>query len=74
MLIVIGLYSVLWGKYKESKEKESGEIIEVVKGGELPVINEGIEAIQNKDALAISIPPMAATNMEKKLQGTNQPN
>lgn len=31
-LIVIGLYSVLWGKYKEYKEKEAEEILEPVKG------------------------------------------
>ncbi|XP_022152014.1 WAT1-related protein At5g07050-like [Momordica charantia] len=77
VLIVIGLYSVLWGKYKESKEKkEGGEIVEAVKGGELlPVINEDIiEAIQKKQALAINIPPMAGPNMENKLQTTNQPN
>ncbi|KAK9671256.1 hypothetical protein RND81_12G017200 [Saponaria officinalis] len=34
VLIVIGLYSVLWGKYKEYKEKEAEEMIpEVIKGG-----------------------------------------
>lgn len=27
VLIVIGLYTVLWGKYKEYKEKEAQEII-----------------------------------------------
>ncbi|KAH6772213.1 nodulin MtN21 /EamA-like transporter family protein [Perilla frutescens var. frutescens] len=31
VLIVIGLYSVLWGKYKEFKEKEAEEIIEPIK-------------------------------------------
>lgn len=31
MLIVIGLYAVLWGKYKEYKEKEAEEILESVK-------------------------------------------
>ncbi|KAL2228137.1 WAT1-related protein At5g07050 [Sesamum indicum] len=31
VLIVIGLYSVLWGKYKEFKEKEADEIPEPVK-------------------------------------------
>ncbi|KAL0337884.1 UNVERIFIED_CONTAM: WAT1-related protein [Sesamum calycinum] len=30
-LIVVGLYSVLWGKYKEFKEKEADEIPEPVK-------------------------------------------
>ncbi|KAK6127184.1 hypothetical protein DH2020_039068 [Rehmannia glutinosa] len=32
VLIVIGLYSVLWGKYKEFKDKEAEEIVEPVKG------------------------------------------
>ncbi|CAI9779558.1 unnamed protein product [Fraxinus pennsylvanica] len=32
VLIVAGLYSVLWGKYKEYKEKETEEIPEPVKG------------------------------------------
>ncbi|KAL8147376.1 WAT1-related protein At5g07050-like [Apium graveolens] len=31
ILIVMGLYSVLWGKYKEYKEKEEEAIIEAVK-------------------------------------------
>ncbi|XP_010244423.1 PREDICTED: WAT1-related protein At5g07050 [Nelumbo nucifera] len=35
ILIVAGLYSVLWGKYKEYKEKQAAETIpEAVKGGE----------------------------------------
>lgn len=33
VLIVMGLYSVLWGKYKEYKEKEEEVIQEVVKQG-----------------------------------------
>ncbi|XP_062111880.1 WAT1-related protein At5g07050-like [Humulus lupulus] len=32
VLIVMGLYSVLWGKYKEYKEKEEEIIVEIVKG------------------------------------------
>ncbi|PON90378.1 Plant-drug/metabolite exporter [Trema orientale] len=32
VLIVMGLYSVLWGKYKEYKEKEEEVIQEIVKG------------------------------------------
>ena len=32
VLIVMGLYSVLWGKYKEYKEKEEETIQELVKG------------------------------------------
>ncbi|CAA0812866.1 WAT1-related protein [Striga hermonthica] len=46
VLIVIGLYSVLWGKYKEYKEKEE-EILEPVKGDNhmnLGTIIEDIEA------------------------------
>ncbi|KGN59418.1 WAT1-related protein At5g07050 [Cucumis sativus] len=76
VLIVIGLYSVLWGKYKESKEKESnGDIVEAMKGGdELPITNEGIEEAidhQKKEGLAITIPPIEALNMEKRqLQDT----
>ncbi|KAL8133529.1 WAT1-related protein At5g07050-like [Apium graveolens] len=31
ILIVMGLYSVLWGKYKEYKDKEQEEIMEAVK-------------------------------------------
>ncbi|CAK9322794.1 unnamed protein product [Citrullus colocynthis] len=60
VMIVIGLYSVLWGKCKESIERlEDEEIVELaMKGGDqLPVINEGIETIQ-----------------KKRLQDTNQPN
>ncbi|GFP83809.1 wat1-related protein at5g07050 [Phtheirospermum japonicum] len=45
VLIVIGLYSVLWGKYKEYKEKEAEEIPEVVKGNnQNAIIIEDIEA------------------------------
>ncbi|GER51928.1 nodulin MtN21 /EamA-like transporter family protein [Striga asiatica] len=45
VLIVIGLYSVLWGKYKEYKEKEE-EILEPIKGDNhnLGTIIEDIEA------------------------------
>ncbi|XP_038903713.1 WAT1-related protein At5g07050-like isoform X1 [Benincasa hispida] len=53
VVIVIGLYSVLWGKYEESKEKEViGEIVELPMEGEdqLPIRNEAIEAIQKKEA------------------------
>ncbi|XP_021744548.1 WAT1-related protein At5g07050-like [Chenopodium quinoa] len=32
VLIVMGLYSVLWGKYKEYKEQETEEIPEAIKG------------------------------------------
>ncbi|XP_077240153.1 WAT1-related protein At5g07050-like [Tasmannia lanceolata] len=33
ILIVAGLYSVLWGKYKEYKEKKAMEILEAINGG-----------------------------------------
>ncbi|KAL7138307.1 hypothetical protein ABFS83_10G153900 [Erythranthe nasuta] len=35
VLIVIGLYSVLWGKYKEYKEMEAEQILEPVKIGNI---------------------------------------
>lgn len=50
ILIVVGLYSVLWGKYKEYKEKEAIESIpEAVKGtggdnGRMATVMEDIEA------------------------------
>lgn len=51
ILIVVGLYSVLWGKYKEHKEKEAMEmesIPEAVKGGgengRMATVMEDIEA------------------------------
>lgn len=65
MLIAVGLYCVLWGKCKGVEDTA-----EAVKGEELPVKNEAIEATQKKEALALSIPP----TMEKKLQHTNHPN
>jgi len=51
VLIVMGLYSVLWGKYKEYKEKEAiEEIPEAVKeggdhnNGRIATVMEDIEA------------------------------
>ncbi|KAF8395642.1 hypothetical protein HHK36_019592 [Tetracentron sinense] len=48
VLIVAGLYSVLWGKYKEYKEKDAEAIPEAVKGvkakGQMTTIIEDIEA------------------------------
>lgn len=81
VLIVMGLYSVLWGKYKEYKEKEAmGEIPEVVKcGGEngggmatvMEEIDEDIE-MQKKGTMpvvAVSLPisqtPMIAVGAPK---------
>lgn len=49
VLIVAGLYSVLWGKYKEYKEKETETIPEAVKGtgagetGKMKTVMEGVE-------------------------------
>ncbi|GLT76430.1 hypothetical protein SLA2020_480880 [Shorea laevis] len=66
VLIVIGLYAVLWGKHKESKEKEAEEIIpepmKCVQGnGNSVLMIEDIEAngveLKNKiTAVAISMP------------------
>lgn len=53
MLIVAGLYSVLWGKYKEYKEKEIEESIipeavkGVIKGNNQMVILANIEGIND---------------------------
>uniref|UniRef100_A0A0A0LBM2 WAT1-related protein n=1 Tax=Cucumis sativus TaxID=3659 RepID=A0A0A0LBM2_CUCSA len=67
VVIVIGLYFVLWGMYKESKEKKeevNGEIIVEA------IIGEGIELAidQKKEGLTITtIPSMASPNyMEKE--------
>lgn len=47
ILIVAGLYSVLWGKYKEYREKEAEEIAEPVKcdGGN----GHGLSKIEEND-------------------------
>lgn len=48
ILIVFGLYSVLWGKHKESLENKAEEIAEAVKGGQVngnaDLMEEDIEA------------------------------
>ncbi|GAB4843967.1 hypothetical protein Ancab_013931 [Ancistrocladus abbreviatus] len=68
VLIVFGLYSVLWGKYKEDKEKEAEEIPEAIKGtNTMPTIIEDIESnhaemqkldanTRQSSAMVISIP------------------
>lgn len=38
-LIVVGLYSVLWGKYKEHKDMEAEEILEPVKEGNGQIVD-----------------------------------
>uniref|UniRef100_A0A5B6YMU3 WAT1-related protein n=1 Tax=Davidia involucrata TaxID=16924 RepID=A0A5B6YMU3_DAVIN len=65
VLIVVGLYSVLWGKYKEYKEKEAEEILEPVKGsgGNGQNMMEDIEAndieMQKSEATKQSFPAVA---------------
>ncbi|GMH08104.1 hypothetical protein Nepgr_009944 [Nepenthes gracilis] len=82
VLIVIGLYSVLWGKYREYKEKEAEEIPEAHKREiAMPAIIEGIEAddveTQRREAnrnlspaVAVSMPmpqpPMIAVEAPKR--------
>ncbi|GLT93425.1 hypothetical protein SLE2022_112190 [Rubroshorea leprosula] len=68
-LIVIGLYAVLWGKHKESKEKELAEVVPepvkyVQENGNAVLMIEDIKA--NKiSAVAVSMPipePIMKTN------------
>ncbi|KAI3444286.1 hypothetical protein Pfo_000951 [Paulownia fortunei] len=53
VLIVIGLYSVLWGKYKEYKEKEAEEILDPVKGG--TGSNQNITMIEDIEANTVEV-------------------
>lgn len=75
---MIGLYSVLWGKYREHKEKEAEEFLEPVKdiGNQNISMVEDIEANttaqvyrENRMAVAISAsmphPPMLALEAPK---------
>lgn len=62
---MIGLYSVLWGKYKEFKEKEAEEILEPIKDytqNETAIIQD-IEAnhvgIQTNQSNKIDVPAAA---------------
>ncbi|KAI9082033.1 hypothetical protein K1719_027048 [Acacia pycnantha] len=69
ILIVVGLYSVLWGKYKENKEKEAEILIpETIKGctvqnGRMQTVLEGIEEndieMQEDEARKESVPAVA---------------
>ncbi|PIN19644.1 hypothetical protein CDL12_07670 [Handroanthus impetiginosus] len=63
VLIVIGLYSVLWGKYKEFKEKEEEEILEPVEN--VRVI-EDIEAnsveMQRNEANRVYVPKVTISS------------
>lgn len=72
VLIVIGLYSVLWGKYKEFKEMEAEEILEPIKDyctqNEIAKIQD-IEAnhvgIQTTDqSNKIHVPAVAISSVE----------
>ncbi|KAH6818671.1 nodulin MtN21 /EamA-like transporter family protein [Perilla frutescens var. frutescens] len=55
VLIVIGLYSVLWGKYKEFKDKEAEEILEPVKDGIINHHSLDIEANTNNNNINIQL-------------------
>ncbi|KAL2464556.1 WAT1-related protein [Forsythia ovata] len=67
VLIVAGLYSVLWGKYKEYKEKEAEEIPEPVKGctgnNQTAMVIEDFEAndieMQKSEAHKMPVPAVA---------------
>ncbi|KAG9454811.1 hypothetical protein H6P81_007715 [Aristolochia fimbriata] len=61
ILIVAGLYSVLWGKYREHKEKEAIEIPEPVKGCEL-----------ENGVLAAVIDDIEASNVEEEKGRSNK--
>lgn len=52
MLIVIGLYSVLWGKHKEGIENKAEEIPEAIKGPQVNRNNNmiGISAMDDIEA------------------------
>lgn len=70
VLIVIGLYSVLWGKYKEFKELEAEEIPEPIKDytqTETSIIQD-IEAnhvgIQKNQLNNIHVPVAAAISVD----------
>lgn len=75
----MGLYSVLWGKYKEYKDKEQEEINEAVKDVRNQMMINGGKDIEANDVemqknaepamaqttLAISAPPMLAVEARK---------
>ncbi|KAH6832585.1 nodulin MtN21 /EamA-like transporter family protein [Perilla frutescens var. hirtella] len=64
VLIVIGLYSVLWGKYKEFKDKEAEEfILEPVKDGIINHHSLDIEANTNINNINIQL----HTNEENRM-------
>lgn len=49
ILIVIGLYSVLWGKHKESVENKAEEIPDAIKVGQVHG-NGSVSAIEDVEA------------------------
>ncbi|XP_057489710.1 WAT1-related protein At5g07050-like [Actinidia eriantha] len=68
ILIVFGLYSVLWGKYKEYKEKEAEAILEPVKGGRGGMVIEDMDEANDiemqkaeikKSSMSTSVPAIA---------------
>ncbi|KAK6942126.1 EamA domain [Dillenia turbinata] len=61
ILIVAGLYSVLWGKHKEQNEREleGGDIPEAVKGN----TNGSVAAVEDIEANTIEIIPRTETNI-----------
>ncbi|KAG8372170.1 hypothetical protein BUALT_Bualt12G0038600 [Buddleja alternifolia] len=68
VLIVIGLYSVLWGKYKEYKEKEAEEIPEPIKNfgpgnhqNPIEDIEANINEIHKNEENKMSVPALAIT-------------
>ncbi|PWA85374.1 eamA domain, WAT1-related protein [Artemisia annua] len=71
ILIVMGLYSVLWGKYKEYKEKELAEILDPVKptsgnnkNDNITMVIDGAEDVemQRNEAYRPSVPIIAISS------------
>lgn len=70
ILIVMGLYSVLWGKYKEYKEKELAEILDPVKAtsannnNNVVMVIDGAHDIemQKNEAYRSSVPTIAISS------------
>ena len=71
ILIVMGLYSVLWGKYKEYKEKELAEILDPVKptsgnnkNDNITMVIDGVEDVemQRNEAYRPSVPIIAISS------------
>lgn len=55
VIIVVGLYSVLWGKYKEEKEeKRKREVEEVITEAVKADINGNEESVKNE--VAVNLP------------------